>query len=131
MIQRYSIFVNACPKITLFQLIDSPTRKDNCLDLLLTNIVDCVTHIAVTSSDEAGVPSDHDITTFDLSFTSRIPNDNRQMKFNFKRADFAGLRKALHEDPLENYLDEDSTIEDWLAWKLALFSKINHYIPKL
>ena len=99
---------------------------------MLTNIVDCVTNIAVTSSDEAGVPSDHDVITFDLSFSSRTPNDNRQIKFNFKRADFAGLRQALHEDPLENYLDEDNTIEDdWLAWKSALFSKINHYIPKL
>ena len=54
------------------------------------------------------------------------------MKSNFKRADFAGPRKALHEDPLENYMDEDNTIEDnWLAWKSVLFSKINLYIPKL
>ena len=125
-------FCQCLSENNLFQLIDSPTRKDNCLDLLLTNIVDCVTNIAVTSSDEAGVPSDHDVITFDLSFSSRIPNDNQQIKFNFKRADFAGLRKALHEDPLENYLDEHNTIEDdWLAWKSALFSKINHYIPKL
>ena len=125
-------FCQCLSENNLFQLIDSPTRKDNCLDLLLTNIVDCVTNIAVTSSHEAGVPSDHDVITFDLTFSSRIPNDNRQIKFNFKRADFAGLRKALHEDPLENYLDEDNTIEDdWLTWKSALFSKINHYIPKL
>ena len=100
---------------------------DNCLDLLLTNIVDRVTNIEVTSSD-----SDHDAMTFNLDFSSRIPNNNRQIKFNFKRADFTGLRKALQGDPLENYLDENNTIEDdWAAWKSVLFSKINCYIPKL
>ena len=54
-------FCQCLSENNLFQLIDSPTRKDNCLDLLLTNIVDCVTNIAVTSSDEVGVPSDHDV----------------------------------------------------------------------
>ena len=50
---------------------------DNCLDLLLTNIVDRVRNIEVTSSDKVGVLSDHDTITFNLDFSSRIPNDNR------------------------------------------------------
>ena len=79
----------------LFQLIDSPTRMDNCLDLFLTIIVDRVTNIEVTSSDKVAVLSDHDAMTFNLDFSSRIPNDNRQIEFNFKRAGFTGLRKAL------------------------------------
>ena len=116
----------------LFQLIDSPTRMDNCLDLLLTKIVDRVTDIEVTSSNKVAVLSDHDAMAFNLDFSCRIPSDNRQIKFNFKRTDFTGLRKALQDDPLENYLDENNTIEDdCAAWKSALFSKINCYIPKL
>ena len=105
---------------------------DNCLDLLLTNIVDRATNIEITSSDKVGVLSYHDAITFNLDFSSRIPNDNRQIKFNFERADFMGLRKALQDDPSENYLDEDSIIkDDWAAWKSVLFSKLNCYIPKL
>ena len=91
-----------------------------------------VTNIEVKSRDKVGVLSDHDAITFNLDFSSRIPNDNRQIKFNFKRADFTGLRKALLDDPFENYLNEDNTIEDdWAAWKSVLFSEINCYIPKL
>ena len=61
-------------------------------------------------------------------YSQRQPTNEIQLQ----EGCFAGLRKALHEDPLENYLDEDNTIEDdWLAWRSALFSKINHYIPKL
>ena len=41
------------------------------------------------------MPSDHDVITFDLKI-SCIPNNNRQMKCNFKGADFALLRKGLH-----------------------------------
>ena len=125
-------FCQCLSENNLFQLIDSPTRMDNCSDLLLTNIVDRVTYIEVTSSDKVGVLSDHDAITFNLDFSSRIPNDNRQIKFNFKRPDFTGLREALQDDLLENYLDEDNTIEDdWAAWKSVLFSKINCYIPKV
>ena len=105
---------------------------DNCLDLLRTNIVDRVTNIEVTSSNKVAVLSDHDAMAFNKDFSSRIPSDNRQIKFNFKRADFTGLRKALQDDPLENYLDENNTTKDgWAAWKSVLFSKINCYIPKL
>ena len=66
-----SSILNFCQCLSennLFQLIDSRTRMDNCLDLLLTNIVYRVTNIAVTSSDEAGVLPDHDVITFDLNF---------------------------------------------------------------
>ena len=58
---------------------------------MLNNIVDRVNNIAVTSRDEVAVPSDHDVITFDLNISSCISNDNRQMKCNVKRADFAVL----------------------------------------
>ena len=54
------------------------------------------------------------------------------MKLNFKRADFPGLSEALSDDPPENYFDEENAIEnDWSAWKLFFFTKVNKYIPKL
>ena len=59
-------FCQCLSENNLFQLIDSPTRMDNCLGLLLTNIVDRVTNIEVISSDS--VLSDHDAMTFNLDF---------------------------------------------------------------
>ncbi|CAB4023812.1 Hypothetical predicted protein, partial [Paramuricea clavata] len=72
-----------------------------------------------------GVPSDHKALTFDLNFTARIPNDNRQETFDLKKADFEGLRTALRNDPLENYLDTDNDVEqNGTSWKTQLFSKL-------
>ena len=42
-----------------FQLIDSPTRKDNCLDLLITTIVEGVNNIDVAGCEGVAVSSDH------------------------------------------------------------------------
>ena len=51
--------------------------------------------------------------------------------FNFKKADFEGLRTALRNDPPENYLDNDSNInDDWSSWKIFLFDKLGTFIPK-
>ena len=116
----------------LFQLIDSPTRLNNCLDLLLTNICEHIINISVSECESIGVPSDHKAITFDLNFTARTPNDNRQETFNLKKADFEGLQTTLRNDPLENYLDTDNDVEhNWTSWKTQLFSKLNAFIPKL
>ncbi|CAB3987353.1 Hypothetical predicted protein [Paramuricea clavata] len=115
----------------LFQLIDSPTRLNNCVDLLLTNICEHVINISVSECESIGVPSYHKALTFDLNFTARTPNDNRQESFNLKKANFEGLRTALRNDPLENYLDTDNDVEhNWTSWKTQLFSKLNAFIPK-
>ena len=124
-------FCQCLPDNNLFQLIDSPTRLNNCLDLLLTNICEHIINISVSECESIGVPSDHKAITFDLNFTARTPNDNRQETFNLKKADFEGLRTALRNDPLENYLDTDNDVEhNWTSWKTQLFSKLNAFIPK-
>ena len=100
----------------LFQLIDSPTCLNNCLDLLITNICEHVINISVSECESIGVPSDHKALTFDLNFTARTPNDNRQETFNLKKADFEGLRTVLRNNRLRNYLDTDNDVEhNWTS----------------
>ena len=68
----------------LFQLVDSPTRGDNCLDLLISNIVEGVTNISVTYCEGVAVPSDHRAVTFDLHFAARKPNNQAKcISFNW------------------------------------------------
>ena len=89
-------FVKLCEELVshnLFQLIDSPTRGNNCLDLI-TSIVESVSNIDITGCDSVALSSDHCALTFTIHFSSRIPaaNNNKGLRFNFKRADFDGLR---------------------------------------
>ena len=116
-----------------FQLIDSPTRKDNCLDLLITTIVEGVNNIDVTGCEGVAVSSDHKAITFDLHFALHSVNCNKQPKFNLKKADFEGLRFALSSDPLESLFSGDDNInieEDWASWKLAFLRRIEAFIPR-
>ena len=48
----------------------------------------------------------------DINLETHAPNRNQHEIFNFKKADFQGLRTALRNDPLDNYLDNDSNVDD-------------------
>ena len=107
------------------------TRLNNCLDLLLSTIVERIINIEISDSEEVGVPTDHKAITFDVNLTTRDPNRNQHEIFNFKKAEFQEIRTALRNDPLENYLGNDSNVDDdWTSWKTVLFDKLVTFIPK-
>ena len=68
--------------------------------------------LLISDSEDFGVPSDHKAITFDVNLSIRTLNKNQQEMFSFKKADFEGLGTALRNDPPENYLDNDSNIND-------------------
>ena len=116
-----------CLSNNVFQLIEYPTPLNSCLDLLLSTIVERITSIQISDSEDFGVPSDHKAITFDVNLSIRTLNKNQQEMFNFKKAEFEGLRTALRTIwiPPENYLDNDSNInDDWSSWKTFLFDKL-------
>ena len=109
----------------VFQLIEYPTRLNSCLDLLLSTIVERIINIQISDSEDLGVPSDHKAITFDVNLSIRTSNKNQQEMFNFKKADFEGLRTARRNDPPENYLDNDSNIDDdWGLGKLLFLTNL-------
>ena len=61
----------------VYQLIEYPTRLNNCLDLLLCTIVEHIVNIEICESEEVGVPSDHKAITFDVNLAVCIPNRNQ------------------------------------------------------
>ena len=123
------MFCQCLSNNNVFRLIEYPTRLNSCLDLLFSTIVERI--INISDSEDFGVPSDHKAITFDVNLSIRTLNKNQQEMFNFKKADFEGLRTALRNDPPENYLDNDSNInDDWSSWKTFLFDKLGTFIPK-
>ena len=125
------MFCQCLSNNNVFRFIEYPTRLNSCLDLLLSTIVERIINIQISDSEDFGVPSDHKAITFEVNLSIRTLNKNQQEMFNFKKADFEGLRTALRNDSPENYLDNDSNInDDWSSWKTFLFDKLGSFIPK-
>ncbi|XP_050709044.1 uncharacterized protein LOC126993921 [Eriocheir sinensis] len=75
----------------LKQLIRTPTREENILDLLLTNREDIISNIEV--GDSLG-NSDHKEIRFNIKWEDRVSSNNTLIP-DFRKADHEGLRKQL------------------------------------
>ena len=125
-----------CEKLidkNIFQLIDQPTRGNNTLDLLLSSFVEGVANVQLSDSDGVALSSDHKAVTFDLHTSYKFLSYNRQLTYNFKKADFNGLRSKLRESPLPDEFSDDQTIDInsiWSYWKNALSGDVDAFILK-
>ena len=64
-------FCNKLVSKNMFQLIESPTRKNNILDLLITSIVESVSNINVIGCAGVALKSNHKAIRFDFHFSFR------------------------------------------------------------
>ena len=90
--QMYTLFTKAIKDHFLWQVIDFPTRNDNFLDLLLTNIPDKISNI---KGFQDILNSDHQLIEFSMDLRiKRQPHIKRRL-YNFKKADWNGLKYSL------------------------------------
>ena len=88
--QRAVSFLDSCMVAGFVQHVHQPTRGDNTLDLVLSNtLVDAVVRPGVFESDHA------EVVCLVKNVKSQLPLVNRSSAYNYKRADFAGLRRSL------------------------------------
>ena len=88
----HSYFSKTVKDNYLSQLVDFPTRCNNTLDLVLTNIPDKV--INIQGFDDI-ITTDHTLISFDVDFKIiRKPKVKRSM-YNFKRGNWHGLKEEL------------------------------------
>ncbi|CAB3985999.1 Hypothetical predicted protein [Paramuricea clavata] len=115
------------------QLCLVPTRESNILDLLFTNQPEHITLTAVHPPAELGMNSDHNIIHFQISTSSNIVLPNKRLIYDYRQANFDGLRKKLNDMELCTLLTNNGTkcsIDgDWFTWKKAMFSAMNAFIP--
>ena len=104
--------------------------KGNMLDLVFTNAPEMFSNIAKCPVE---LSRDHIV----LIFSVLIPNHssekgNSREVFNYKAADWAGLRQALDETDLCELIWHDSDIdhawEVWLSWVAGI---VNDKVPKV
>ena len=100
----------------LTQMVRTPTRGENILDLVLTNRAECVSS---TSSDDLGL-SDHKVVTCTLSYNcvENLVSEHRQKKgfaaLNLQDVDWERMNQALSEVDWDLLDDLCSTTDDFL-----------------
>ena len=93
----YNFFTKTVKYYYLWQLVDFPTRINNTLGLLLTNIPD---KIKVYGFEDI-ISTDHTLISFDIDFKiCRKPKVKRSV-YNFKNANWSGLKQVLTHIPWE------------------------------
>ena len=125
-------FTDVLQEAGLFQLINSPTRGQNVLDLLLTTNEYLIDHISVTDDDYTCVKSDHKAITADIKHLRKVNKPIKRMVYNYKNGDFDTLRAMLRCLPLLNLVESESDIDStWTIWKGVFLSIVDAHIPKI
>jgi adenylate kinase family enzyme len=111
----------------LWQLVNFPTRNNNTLDLLLTNIPQKICN--VHGFDDI-LKSDHKVISFDINLKVEKKARIKRRVYNFKKADWQGLKELLSKVPWEAGLltnDVDTSLSNWCDMFLAA---VDNSIPK-
>ena len=107
-------------------MVDFPTRNNNVLDLILTNTPDKVT--GVYGFDDI-LSTDHKLIKFVLNF--KIPKTivTNRLVYNFKNANWAGLREVLLHTPWDLCFVSNDVDSSWASWCDLFLSAIKDNVP--
>jgi hypothetical protein len=77
--------------------------------------------------------SDHNIIQFHLSYGCNTIHPNNRLIYDYRRANFDGLRERLTDMDLCSLLTNNgsdcSIDDDWSTWKNTVMSAMNEFIP--
>jgi hypothetical protein len=118
-------FVNLTQDCFLQQLVTSPTRGDNILDLVFTSNESLIDNLMVC---EPFGSSDHNLIKFDIMAPSSDTTWNPYFR-DFKRVKYRKMRKFISE-AIDVELLQESTVEGaWCKIKSAIDDAIELYVP--
>ena len=127
-----SAFCETLQDHSLLQVNPPLTRKENILDLLITDAPDRIMNIATLTPIQAGLETDHDLLEFDFVARPRRVKKPARYAYNFKSADFENLkRQIMQRSAISNSVSCNSGVDAcWPNWKSAVLDIINADIPK-
>ena len=121
---RAITFTDALTEVDAQQSVVSATRGENFLDLAISS-----GGTAVSNVREKLFDSDHLVVdTYIFLDIGVIPRPSRSKAYNYKRADFAALRRALRSVPWDvlEQTDVDSAVDLFYDFT---FNIVNDYVP--
>ena len=114
----------------LSQLNNKPTRCNNVLDLVFTNVSNLVNMQEILSPVEAEIYTDHNILLFDVYVSPKAPMSTCRTVYDYQRGNFDALRLSLENEDLSNLVTVDGDIDnDWLNWKNCFLTIVASHIP--
>ncbi len=93
-----NVFTKTVKDNYLWQFVDFPTRINNTLDLLFTNIPDKVTNVHGFVDI---IATDHTLISFEVDFKICKKPKVKRSVYNFKNANWSGLKQILTHIPWE------------------------------
>ena len=126
-------FIDALNDNFLHQINIYPTRNNNILDLLITNIPELLCITDIITPDQMGICSDHNGLQFEIQMSVKAPPKLSRYVYDFPKGNIIGLRnKLVNEDVLLSCISdshEDLDL-DWSLWKEKFMSTADKFIPK-
>ena len=117
-------------RLNLIQLITVPTHiHGNMLDLLFTNIDDCVQNISVTTNTI--LQSDHFIILFEVICSTRPHRQTVRYVYDYSEANFEGLNNYLLNVDFSSCYACSDVDDIWKHLKSIIFTASSFYIPKV
>ncbi|CAG2230925.1 unnamed protein product [Mytilus edulis] len=119
-------FGNTLDDTGLVQLIEYPTRKDNILDLMITNLPNQVPRIEIMP----GI-SDHDIVFMEFKITpSKLKQTPRNVPI-YNKANWETIKKEVInlQHTIQEKVNTHTVDELWLQFKTKLNELVSEHIP--
>ena len=112
----------------LQQLVLSPTRENNLLDLVLTNQPDLILDVTVVDN----LPlTDHDAVKFTLCAADALQTPCKRTLYNYKRANLSSLLDTLSHIPW-TIIESANDIEDsWQQFKDLFLTAVEVTVPRV
>ncbi|CAB4020455.1 Hypothetical predicted protein [Paramuricea clavata] len=113
----------------LRQFILGPTHNcGNKLDLLLSNCPEIITNVEKSTPEQCKFPTDHYIVEFQIKLKFKRARNVKRRIYNYKMANFEGLRSCLSNVPFENAFSDD-IVQHWSDWKDLFLTAVNKFVP--
>jgi hypothetical protein len=123
-------FVKVLNDFFLEQMKTWPTRGENILDLVITSIPDRTKVSDVLKPSHTEISTDHSAVIFELSLSCNPIQKIKRTVFDYRRADFDGLRSYLHSLNLMELISKDGDIaQNWRDWKNAFLAAVSAFVP--
>ena len=126
-----SAFCETLQDHSLLQVNPFPSRKENILNLIITDAPDRMMNIATMTPIQAGLETEHDLLEFDLVARPRRVKKPARYAYDFKSADFEILKlRIIQSSAISNSVSCNSGVDAcWSNWKSALLDFIDANIP--
>ena len=126
-----SMFCDIINDSFLTQMNHAPTRiadnSRNILDLVFTNQPE---RICGLTTFDCLLTTDHLAVQFYIKTITKRARVSRFV-YDFKKADFEGLRQSLSAIQLEMRFDEDYIDQSWESWRDLLLNAVESFTPKI